>query len=429
MRWAWLFLLLGLAFGVDLNQTKSDALNYANQANTLSTDAKNTAENILCIKGGADCSYQGQDYKNFSQEATARQEYLNQANDPNSALGRALSTIWSTSDVKSTLFYQEATKLYQCDRVSPNGKCERYVGESYYGECQTVMECVSQTIQQSYAEYMCYVDSQGQNTAGESRYLCYVYNQIEPAVKEKEYVCHVVNTESIRTCTKDLQVSFGQCMNVEDPEISITGGFGNPNGVCGNYKISALEVTKNEIIFYSQDSIRRSCWGWCKPRTKVGTITFQGVEFKTTGLWEYPYLPDDPRDDCPETPQIWIKNIYGAEKTLTIELYPSGWDYPNHITLTIELAKGTVWGGSTQWYDDFQSIIALIPNENKIDLYQYVNRPKVGELIFCPDGATYDASSGQCVGVKCSLTNQTYTSKSDCYANCYTESVNDCTVQ
>jgi len=434
MRGLALLLLFALAWGLDLNSIKNEGLNYANQAGNLSNTAKSQAENIVCTQGGADCSYHGQDYRSFSREDEARQEYLNQANDPNSALGRALSTIWNTSDVKSTLFYQEAQKLYQCDRVSPDGRCERYVGENYYGECQTVTECVSQTTQQTYAEYMCYIDAQGQTTAGETRHLCYVYNTIEPTVKEKEYVCHVVNTESIKTCTKERRVNFGVCQKRGSQNaIAITGSFNAGSCV---YYIAKLEITENSWIFYSGDSSPRRCYGLCRRVKRVAVISFSGVRFLDTGVYTIPVRRNP---NCGRFGAIVA--IEGLGNELEIRLVDSG---NNGLRvwkkIRIRLQGATVWGlaGFPDGYAPAPgtggiSNISLIAEGNRLKLYRYAyyHRPDSynGEVVFCPEGSIYDASTGQCVGYKCSLNNQTYASKSKCYANCYTESINDCTVQ
>ena len=409
MIWAWLFLLAGLALGVDLNQIKNDALNYANQGSNISTNTKNRTNNIICTQGGADCSYQGQDYENFSQESQARQEYLNQANDPNSVLGRSLSTIWSTSDIKSTLFYQEATKLYQCDRVSPDGRCERYVGESYYGECQTVMECVSQTTQQSYAEYMCYVDSQGQNTAGESRYLCYVYNQIEPAVKEKEYVCYVVNTESIRTCNKSLQVNFGQCVQVGDSVHSVS--------IDVPYYGETLRFT----ISFSGNTFMAE-------RVDIGGDYYYRIEinFSQDGNYyaQFPYHCHGAWG-CERVSAEWYQVQNGrivncqfkkADGSIGSCYCPSGticdsWDF------FYETNKN-IFGFNTMLIA-YAELEYLNDGGKRARICKYVNW-----YVECTDWIY----SGE-RGYKCSLNNQTYTSKSECYANCYTESVNDCAVQ
>lgn len=384
--WFVLLLLAGLVFGIDLNSIKNESLNYATQGRTIGRDAKSRAENIVCIKGGADCSYQGQDYKSFGQESQARQKYLNQANDPNSALGQALSNIWSTSDIKSTLFYQKAHELYQCAEVSPDGKCTKYVGESYYGECQTVQQCISQTTKQTYAEYMCYIDAQGQVTAGETKHLCYVYNQIEPTVKEKEYVCHVVNTESIRTCNKDLQLSWGKC-NINPFKFTgtVVGNY------AGGYCSATITGQDNKLIFSG-----------CMNGTiyAPSNVSFSGSVTVTLGGTTYHVA------------------LFGKGDRIEIRrCVPVWWGHVNcnvQVYGEISVSGTSVSGGIIFGCFAYTGCHTLIGVDHGIGYY---TNP-IPILSF---------SGNQLY--KCSLDNQTYASKSECYQNCYTQQVQDCQVQ
>jgi len=401
MRWMALVVSLSLAFGLDLNSIKNESLNYANQGGSIGQNTRNRAENIICTQGGADCSYQGQDLQNFSQEAQARQEYLNQANDPQSALGRALSTIWSTSDIKSTLFYQKAEELYQCAQVSPDGKCQMYVGESYYGECQTVQECVSQTTQQTYAEYMCYVDAQGQTTGGETKHLCYVYNRIEPTVKEKEYVCHVINTESIRTCNKDLQLDWGRC-NIQS--VNATGTI-YWAGRQPNYPLTVKGLGNKLVI--KAPNVFSDVIEWQSPGGEA-SITIDGTsldgEVVITGVSDrlhYISLIGNGNQI-----EVWV--VYYCISPFGVPCTPPPAEYKGsitssvHVTGSVSLRLWQVWCLWCSGYIKGQANSIVDTSNNSL---------------------TFN------VNYKCSLTNQTYASKTECYQNCYTEQIQDCQVQ
>ncbi len=418
MRWMALVVSLSLAFGLDLNSIKNESLNYANQGGSIGQNTRNRAENIICTQGGADCSYQGQDPQNFSQEAQARQEYLNQANDPQSALGRALSTIWSTSDIKSTLFYQKAEELYQCAQVSPDGKCQMYVGESYYGECQTVQECVSQTTQQTYAEYMCYIDTQGQTTGGETRHLCYVYNRIEPTVKEKEYVCHVINTESIRTCNKDLQLDWGRCEATCPPNSVLN------NGRC-----------ETDVINATYSATATISWGGCAQTPEdpddSGSLTNSA---SCRGLNCAVYIPlvvaADYSYDYTHRNWIGVKVEFTPQGARVYEAYGSQTCWNNTADCPIN------WGSLYyRCYTNFGRSCTF-GGYAGCSMYQYLGFYSITVSVYaqfeCPVRFTYDSASGKCIkpaDIGCSLTNQTYASKTECYQNCYTEQIQDCQVQ
>jgi hypothetical protein len=335
--------------------------------------AKETQQKLkdLFCNNGTDCSYSGVDYKSFSKENEAKNKYLEKANNPKDPLGMGLSTIWSLSEIKSTEPYKEAEKLYKCVKFSPDGKCEMYQAETYYGECKTVKECVSWNTQKFYANYTCTVDTLSQRENGETENLCFKYNVIKPSLKEKYFTCFVSQNEGEKICYKQRIISFGNC-NAPGSGTSATytllsGCFGTKCGcedtdprrlfACGK------RVTGNLSVPYGGKIILK--WSTCcvcdddegrlemhiKGNTKWGT-TFQYDYDKT----------------CPS----------GGEVVLTTA--SGGW-------ISYDVAYYDTHGG---------------------------------------DGATIQIVAY--VPYKCSLTGETFNDKYSCYSHCYTEKIQDCSI-
>jgi len=382
---------------------------YINQAKTYGSSPpvgtiQNQLNTLFC--NGTDCSYSGVDYHSFDRENEARNLYLEKASNPNDPLGQGLSTMWKLSEIKSTTPYKEAEKLYECVKISPDGKCEMYQAETYYGECKTVQECISWNTQEFYANYTCTIDSLFEQRTGETENLCFKYNIIEPQLKEKYHTCFVVQNEYEKYCYKERKLTFGTCKFYGKFVLAL-GKIGDNYwcGTCKIYKLqSTFEIKNLSAIqhFYLTDLYFDD---WIEIKINGYTVyvgPYGGEYIKLTQNCLYSWC--------------WTVVEYAPGKTGPCELSTSWHTTPN-IDVRPYLKEGlnyvditVVVSGCGEGYAKFEAW-------------------GDGDAIVCTgDYCTWEGTSGT-IGWKCDITGNFYSDASTCYANCYTEEIQDCQVQ
>jgi len=348
---------------------------YINQTKTYGSSPpvgtiQNQLNTLFC--NGTNCSYSGVDYHSFDRENEARNLYLEKASNPNDPLGQGLSTMWKLSEIKSTTPYKEAEKLYECVKISPDGKCEVYQAETYYGECKTVQECISWNTQKFYANYTCTIDSLFEQRVGETEELCFKYNVIEPQLKEKYYTCFVVQNEETKSCYKERVIHFGVCENpvgVSSITYTLLSGCFGPKCTC---------VNTDPTRFYA-----------CGKHVSGSLSLPKGA--KVILKWSTCCVCDD------DTGHLII-HISGNHSSGSSYTYNYDKLCPSGGVVTLTTSSGGYLSYDVGYYDTSGA-----------------------------DGATVQIIVD--IPYRCSLSGQTFLDKSTCLANCYTEEIQDCSVE